>query len=69
MDPKAIIAALPMIRRVWAVLPPQLRVPVLVVAAAVGVWQFVAGRKKDGAAAASDRYVAEIGSAPPPPVR
>lgn len=45
MDPKAIISAIPMLRRAWRVLPPPLRVPVLLIAAAVGLWQFFAGRK------------------------
>lgn len=45
MEPQAIIAALPILKKVWKVLPPNLRVPVLLVAAGVGVWQYLAGKK------------------------
>lgn len=44
MDPQAIIAALPWLRRAWKFLPPNLRVPVLLIAAAIGVWQYLQGR-------------------------
>lgn len=45
MNPQAIISAIPMLRRLWKFLPPPLRVPVLLIAAAIGVWQFLSGRK------------------------
>ena len=45
MNPQAIISALPWLRRLWKFLPPNLRVPVLLIAAAIGVWQFITGRK------------------------
>lgn len=45
MNPQAIIAALPWLRRLWKFLPPNLRVPVLLIAAAIGVWQYVTGRQ------------------------
>ena len=47
MNPQAIIAALPWLRRAWRVLPPPLRVPVLLIAAAIGIFQFLQGRKQD----------------------
>jgi hypothetical protein len=49
VNPQAIIAALPWLRRLWRVLPPPLRVPVLLIAAAIGVVQFLQGRKQDQA--------------------
>ena len=56
MDPKAIIAALPMLRRAWKFLPPPLRVPVLLIGAAIGIFSFVTGRKvgNDDAASSAD---------------
>jgi hypothetical protein len=45
VNPQAIIASLPWLRRLWRVTPPQLRVPLLLVAAAIGVWQFIQGRR------------------------
>jgi hypothetical protein len=59
---KAIIASLPMLRRAWKFLPGPLRVPVLVIAAIIGIVQFVTGRRanKDDA---GDR------DGPPPPPR
>lgn len=47
MNPQAIIAALPWLRRVWRLTPPQLRVPLLLIAGAIGIAQFVAGRRDD----------------------
>jgi hypothetical protein len=48
VNPQAIIAALPWLRRLWRIMPGPLRVPVLLIAAAIGVWQFIQGRKDDG---------------------
>lgn len=45
MNPQAIIAAVPWLRRLWKLAPPQLRVPLLVLVAIVGIVQFVQGRK------------------------
>lgn len=44
MEPQAIIAALPWLRRGWKVLPPNLRVPVLLIAAGIGAWQYLQAR-------------------------
>lgn len=62
MELQAIMAAVPWLRRVWKLLPPPLRVPLLLVAAAVGVWYAVSGRRElsrqqaaDDAGAATDR--------------
>ncbi|MEX1177442.1 MAG: hypothetical protein WEB09_03180 [Nitriliruptor sp.] len=48
MDPRAIIAALPWLRRLWRFLPGPLRVPLLLVAAGIGIVQFIQGRKDEG---------------------
>lgn len=45
MNPQAIMSALPWLRRIWKMLPPPARVPVLLVAAAIGVWQWWAARE------------------------
>jgi hypothetical protein len=45
VNPQAIIAAVPWLRRIWKLTPPKLRVPLLLVVAVVGVVQFVQGRK------------------------
>ena len=45
MNPQAIIAAVPWLRRIWKLTPPQLRVPLLLLVAVVGIVQFVQGRK------------------------
>ena len=50
MNPRAIIAALPWLRRLWRFLPAPLRVPLLLVAAGIGIVQFLQGRKADQAA-------------------
>lgn len=49
MDPQAIIAALPILRKVWRILPPPLRIPLLLLAAAIGIYQFVVGRREEQA--------------------
>lgn len=46
MNLGAIISAVPWLRRVWKLMPGPLRIPVLVVAAAVGIWYAVTGRKQ-----------------------
>jgi hypothetical protein len=45
MDIGMIMSALPWLRRVWKVLPPPLRIPILLVIAAVGVWHVITGRE------------------------
>ncbi len=40
-----IIGALPWLRRAWRFLPPPLRIPVLLIAAVIGVVAAVTGRK------------------------
>lgn len=47
MNPQAIISALPWLRKLWKVLPPPLRVPLLLIGAAIGVWQFLQARKAE----------------------
>jgi hypothetical protein len=47
MDVRAIIASVPLLRRIWRVLPGPLRVPLLLVGVAVGIWYLVSGRHKD----------------------
>ncbi|MTV24556.1 hypothetical protein FTX61_03865 [Nitriliruptoraceae bacterium ZYF776] len=46
MNPQAIIAALPWVRRGWRLLPPQARPFVLVVGAGVAIWYAVSGNKE-----------------------
>lgn len=45
MDVKTILAAVPVIRRVWKFTPPALRVPLVVVGAGVAAWQWFQGRE------------------------
>jgi hypothetical protein len=45
MDLGMIMSALPWLKRLWKVLPPPLRIPVLLVAAAVAVWFVITGRE------------------------
>lgn len=58
MEFQAIMVAVPWLRRVWKLLPPPLRIPLLLVVAAVGVWYAVTGRKElaDQQAAASPQH-------------
>lgn len=46
MNPQAIIAALPWLRRLWRIVPPQFRVPLLLIAAVIGIVQFIQGRNE-----------------------
>jgi hypothetical protein len=46
VNPQAILAAVPWLRRIWRLTPPQLRVPLLLIVALVGVIQFVLGRRQ-----------------------
>lgn len=46
MNLGAIFSALPWLRRAWQLLPPPLRVPVLLVAAGAGLWLAVTGRRE-----------------------
>jgi hypothetical protein len=46
VDPRMLMTALPWLRRVWRLLPPPLRIPVLIVAAAVGIWYAITGREQ-----------------------
>jgi hypothetical protein len=45
MDLGMIMSAMPWLRRIWKVLPPPLRIPILLVIAAVGVWYLITGRE------------------------
>jgi hypothetical protein len=45
MDIGMIMSALPWAKRIWKVLPPPLRIPVLLVVAAVAVWYVITGRE------------------------
>jgi hypothetical protein len=45
VNPRSIVLSLPLLRRVWRVLPGPLRLPVLLVGAVVGVWYLVTGRR------------------------
>jgi hypothetical protein len=45
MDIGTIMSAIPWLKRIWRLLPPALRVPVLLVVAAVGVWYVITGRE------------------------
>jgi hypothetical protein len=47
VNPRAIVMSFPLLRRVWRVLPPPLRLPVLVVGALIGVWYLVTGRHRE----------------------
>jgi hypothetical protein len=47
LNPQAILAAVPWLRRLWRITPPQLRVPLLLVVALIGLAQFISGRKQD----------------------
>jgi len=44
MDPRLIVSAIPWLRRAWKMLPPPARLPVLLVAAGVGIYFAVTGR-------------------------
>jgi hypothetical protein len=46
MDPRTIVMSLPMLRALWRWLPGPLRLPVLAVGAAIGIWYLVTGRKQ-----------------------
>ena len=58
MDPRAIMASLPLLRKLWRWLPGPLRVPVLLIAAIIGTWYVVTGRHKK--AAGEDASPAEL---------
>jgi hypothetical protein len=45
MDIGMIMSAIPWVKRIWKLLPAPLRVPVLLVVAAVGVWYVITGRE------------------------
>jgi hypothetical protein len=47
VNPQAILAAVPWLRRLWRITPPQLRVPLLLVVALIGIAQFISGRGSD----------------------
>ncbi|MFA9432286.1 hypothetical protein [Egicoccus sp. AB-alg2] len=44
MDPRMIISAIPWLRRAWRMLPPPLRMPLMLVAAGVGIYFAITGR-------------------------
>ena len=58
MDPRAIMASLPLLRKLWRWLPGPLRVPVLLIAAIIGTWYVVTGRHKE--ASGEDASPAEL---------
>lgn len=58
MNPRAIIASLPLLRKIWRWLPGPLRVPVLLIAAIIGTWYVVSGRHKK--ASGDDASPAEL---------
>jgi hypothetical protein len=62
VNPQAILAAVPWLRRIWRITPPQLRVPLLLLVAVVGIVQFVQGRRREGDGTPS----ASSGAAPAP---
>lgn len=67
MNPQAIISALPWLRKLWKVMPPPLRVPLLVVGAAIGAWQYLQGRKAEQQRPASDEQLpSQAGQGSPP---
>jgi hypothetical protein len=68
VNPQAIMAAVPWIRRIWKVTPPNLRVPLLLVAAAVGVWQFVSGRQSAKSGSSGGAVGGPAADAGPPPL-
>jgi hypothetical protein len=46
VNPQALMSAIPWVRRVWKVMPPALRAPLLLVGAAAGVWYALEGRRE-----------------------
>jgi hypothetical protein len=44
MDPRAILASLPLLRKAWRWLPGPLRIPVVLIAAIIGTWYVVTDR-------------------------
>ena len=58
MDPRAIMASLPLLRKAWRWLPGPLRVPVLLIAVIIGTWWVVTGRHKK--ASGEDAAPAEL---------
>jgi hypothetical protein len=46
MNPQALLSAVPWARRLWKVMPPALRAPVLLVGAGVAVWYALEGREE-----------------------
>lgn len=46
MNPQALLSALPWARRLWKVMPPALRAPLLLVGAGVAVWYALEGREE-----------------------
>jgi hypothetical protein len=55
MNPQALLSALPWVRRAWRMMPPALRVPVLLVAAAAGAWYALESRQQLQQLQARDR--------------
>ncbi|GGI02629.1 hypothetical protein [Egicoccus halophilus] len=46
MDPRMLMSAIPWIRRAWRMLPPSLRLPVMLLAAAGGIYYAITGREE-----------------------
>jgi hypothetical protein len=65
VDPQAIIAALPMLRKLWRIVPPPLRIPLLLVAAAIGIYQFVVGRREEQTRASTGELTEPAADAAP----
>ena len=64
MNLRNVVASWPMLRRLWRWLPGPLRIPVLVLAAAVWVWQRLRGQDPDGTAGGA--LPGGVPDAPPP---
>ena len=55
MNPQALLSALPWVRRAWRMMPPALRAPALLVAAAAGAWYALESRQQLQQLQARDR--------------
>ena len=62
MNPRAIVASFPVLRRVWRVLPGPLKLPILLIGAIVGIWYLVTGRRKQAEEGAENGANANPGS-------
>jgi hypothetical protein len=46
VNPRAIVMSLPLLRRVWRILPAPLRLPLLVIGAVIAIAQRLSGRRQ-----------------------